>query len=158
MKQSKFSHSPSRQRGVAAVELALILPILIMLLAVPFFLGRVFMHYAVAQKAAHDAALYLSSVPITEMKSQGRIGAVLDVAKQIYDLETAELNPGPYPPTPGFMCNNIPCAGLSVPDTVTVSVQMRVLDNFMPLFTTNYKDEEGGIVLLASVTLPYVGK
>lgn len=158
MKQSNCIRSPSWQRGVAAVELAIILPILVALLAVPFYFGRVCMHYEVAEKAAHDAALYLSSVPVTEMKSQARIGAVLGVAQQIYDLETAELNPGPYPATPGFSCNAIPCAGLSIPDTVSVSVQMRVVDILFPLFTTNYTDEEGGIVLLAQVTLPYVGK
>lgn len=158
MKQSTYLRSPSWQRGVAAVELAIILPVLVALLGVPFFFGRVCMHYAVAEKAAHDAARYLSSIPVTEMKSQARIGAVLDIAQQIYAAETAELNPGPYPATPGFRCNSIPCAGLSVPDTVSVSVQMRVVDIFLPVFTTDYTDEEGGIVLLTDVTLPYVGK
>lgn len=156
--KSIYFRAPSRQNGVAAIELAIILPILVALLAVPFYFGRVFLHYSVAEKAAHDAALYLSSIPLTEMKSQARIGAVVDVAKQIYDLEVAELNPGDYPPTPGFFCGNLPCAGLTVPDTVRVTVQMRVLDNFISSSTTNYTDEEGGMVLTADVTLPYVGK
>lgn len=158
MKPSTYFLAPSRQRGVAAVELAIILPILVLLLAVPFYFGRVFWHYTVAEKAAHDAALYLSSIPVTEMKSQARIAAVVDVAHQIYDLEVAELNPGIYPPTSTFLCGTFVCGGLSVPDTVRVAVQMRVFDDFLNLLTTDYTDEEGGIVLTADVTLPYVGK
>lgn len=154
------THFParSRQRGIAAVELAIILPVLVALLAVPFYFGRVFWHYTVAEKAAHDAALYLSSIPVTEMKSQTRIAEVADVARQIYDLEVAELNPGIFPPTSTFLCGTFVCDGLSVPDTVRVAVRMRVFDDFLSSFTADYKDEEGGIVLTADVTLPYVGK
>ena len=158
MKQSTNFRASSWQRGVAAVELAIILPILVALLAVPFFFGRVFWHYAVAEKAAHDAARYLSSVPVTEMKSQARIAAVVDVSRQIYDLETADLNPGIYPATPTFQCGGIACAGLLVPDTVRVTVQMRVFADFLTSLTGDFTDEEGGIVLTADVTLPYVGK
>jgi Flp pilus assembly protein TadG len=158
MKQSTNCHVPSRQRGVAAVELAIILPILVVLLAVPFFFGRVFWHYSVAEKAAHDAARYLSSIPLTEMKSQARIAAVVDVSRQIYDQETAELNPGMYPPTPTFLCGSISCAGLTVPDTVRVTVQMRVFADFLTPLLGDFTDEEGGIVLTTDVTLPYVGK
>jgi Flp pilus assembly protein TadG len=158
MKSSTCLGAPARQRGIAAVELAIILPILVALLAVPFYFGRVFWHYTVAEKAAHDAALYLSSVPLTEMKSQSRIAAVVNVAQQIYDLEIAELNPGEYAPTPTFLCNTMTCAGITIPDTVRVTVQMRVFDDFMSSFTTDYKDEEGGIALTVDVTLPYVGK
>lgn len=157
MKQSTYLRA-LRQRGIAAVELAIILPILVALLAVPFYLGRVFWHYTIAEKAAHDAALYLSSVPLTEMKSQTRIAEVVDVANQIYDLEAAGMNPGVFSPVPTFQCNTTACAGLLVPDTVRVTVQMRVFDDFLSSFTTDYKDEEGGIVLFADVTLPYVGK
>lgn len=158
MKLATCSRVLSLQRGVAAIELAIILPILVILLALPFYFGRVFWHYTVAEKAAHDAALYLSSIPVTEMKSQARIASVVGVAKQIYDLETSELNPGDYPPTPGFFCGSFPCDGISVPDTVRVTVRMRVFDNFLSSLTAGYTDEEGGIVLTADVTLPYVGK
>jgi Flp pilus assembly protein TadG len=158
MKSSTCLDAPARQRGIAAVELAIILPILVALLAVPFYFGRVFWHYTVAEKAAHDAALYLSSVPLTEMKSQSRIAAVVNVAQQIYDQEIAELNPGEFAPTPTFQCNTMTCAGITIPDTVRVTVQMRVFDDFMSSFTTDYKDEEGGIALTVDVTLPYVGK
>lgn len=155
MKQSTAS---LRQRGIAAVELAILLPILVALLAVPFYLGRVFWHYTIAEKAAHDAALYLSSVPLTEMKSQTRVAEVVDVAQQIYDLEAAEMNPGAFPAVPTFLCNTSFCLGLTVPDTIRVTVQMRVFDDFLSTFTTDYKDEEGGIVLTADVSMPYVGK
>ncbi len=147
-----------RQSGVAAVELAIILPILIALLAVPFFFGRVFWHYTVAQKAAYDAARYLSSVPVTEMKSQSRIAAVAAVAQQIYTLEVAELNPGAFPPSATFLCGAFVCDGISIPDTVRVAVRMRVFPDFVASETTDFVDEEGGIVVVGDVTLPYVGK
>ncbi|WP_426178359.1 TadE/TadG family type IV pilus assembly protein [Massilia sp. TWR1-2-2] len=158
MKKSVNRPEGLRQHGVAAVELAIIIPILMMLVAVPFFLGRVLWHYSVAEKAAHDAARYLSSVPVTEMKSQSRIAAVVDVARQIYELEVAELNPGLFPATPTFLCGGITCAGLFVPDTVRVNVQMRVFADFITTETVYFTDEEGGFVLNADVTLPYVGK
>jgi Flp pilus assembly protein TadG len=158
MSHSVCRRPTSRQRGVAAVELAIILPILVALLAVPLFFGRVLWHYSVAQKAAHDAARYLSSVPQTEMKSEARITAVVEVARDIYTEEVAELNPGPFAPTLTILCGSYACAGLSAPDTVRVSVQMRVRDIFFAPFTQSFTDEEGGIVLTADVTMPYVGK
>ncbi|MES2759589.1 MAG: TadE/TadG family type IV pilus assembly protein [Pseudomonadota bacterium] len=158
MKNPTSRRISRRQGGVAAVELAIILPILIALLAVPFFFGRVFWHYTVAQKAAYDAARYLSSVPVTEMKSQTRIAAVAEVARQIYALEVAELNPGAFPPSATILCGTFFCDGISVPDTVRVAVRMRVFPDFLNSETRSFIDEEGGIVLTADVTLPYVGK
>ncbi|MDT1837773.1 pilus assembly protein, partial [Acinetobacter baumannii] len=43
-----------KERGSAAVEAAIVLPALILFLAVPLFLARIFWYYSVAEKAAHD--------------------------------------------------------------------------------------------------------
>lgn len=83
-----------RQKGVAAVEFAVILPVLVTLLFVPVFFARVFMHYSVAEKAAHSAALYLSSIPRMEMGDQDKALDAVDIASQIVDITIDELNPG----------------------------------------------------------------
>jgi Flp pilus assembly protein TadG len=48
--------SSTRQRGVAAVEFAILVPLLLILLTAPLYIGRVLWHYTVIHKAAHDAA------------------------------------------------------------------------------------------------------
>ena len=54
-----------RQRGIAAVELALVLPVLFILVMFPLYLGRVYWHYTAIQYAAQDAARYLSCLLYT---------------------------------------------------------------------------------------------
>lgn len=144
------------QRGVAAIELALILPVLLAFLAFPLLFGRVFWHYTVAQKAAHDAASYLSTVPLIEMKTTTRIAAALDVAQAIVAAEIADLNSGGGAPTIGIQCDGFPCSTVSVPATVRVTVQMAMYDPILDAFTWEAVGDNG-IALTADVTMPYVG-
>lgn len=63
-----------RQRGVAIVEFALILPFLLMLSLAIAEIGRVVMHYSVLTQAVREAARYLS----VQTPDQG-----LEAARQI---------------------------------------------------------------------------
>jgi Flp pilus assembly protein TadG len=148
----------SQQNGVAAVEFALLLPILVVLLAVPLFLSYVCWHYSVAQKAAHDAARYLSSAPRSEILTPtgGEIAAA-QFAKSIAEIEVAELKPGPFPILIEAQCNGLMCIGNVAPTTVRVAVRMQVVDQFFPLLTAFLGTGEG-IWLTADVTMPYVGR
>src|SRR4051812_38658701 len=124
-----------RQRGGVAVEMAVLLPILVMLLAFPLLLGRIFWHYSVAQKAAHDAARYLSSVPYAEMNNPSRSQSAASLARDIVLAETAELTPGgAFPVSIGITCDDGPC-DYGVPTTVTVLVRVRMFDPFFGNFT-----------------------
>jgi hypothetical protein len=145
------------QRGIAAVELALILPLIVLLLAVPLYFGRVFWHYTAAQKAAQDAARYLSMVPSTELADSTRVRYALKVAQDIAEAETAELNPGPDRPYISVTCDDWACDGFSAPTTVGVSVHLKMVDAYFPVATSLFGGD-GGIVLRAAAKVHYVGK
>lgn len=53
MKTSHRRHR--RQRGIAALELALVMPVL---LTLPLYFGRLFWYYAALQKGAQNAVRY----------------------------------------------------------------------------------------------------
>lgn len=144
------------QRGIAAIEFAVILPVLVGIMAALFLFGRYCWHYTVAQKAAHDAALYLSSVPLIDMKSRTRAEAVMNLARTIALAETSELSPGPAGMTVVVTCDSWPCDGVVVPTTIRVGVRMRVVDGIFNAFTDTYTGEDG-ILLTADVSMLYVG-
>ncbi|WP_296947417.1 hypothetical protein [uncultured Massilia sp.] len=86
-----FSNSATRQHGSVAVELTVIVAFIIVpLIAVAYYLTNFFWQYTVAQKVLHDATLYMSVAPLSEIKSQG----AAQVARYIISKETAELTSG----------------------------------------------------------------
>jgi len=87
------SRPMNRQAGVAAVELALLLPILIPFLILGYFTVSIFWHYTMVQKAAQDATRYLSTVPVAEMLTPGPAKAAGALAAQIATREIAEISP-----------------------------------------------------------------
>lgn len=141
-----------RQRGIAAVELAIILPVLVLMLAFPLYLGRVYWHYTVLQHAAQDAARYLSKVPVSELSNPARAADVAEVAREIVRMELAELAPGAYPPDVIIACNNVNCLGYATPTTVRVSIQLLMEDIFFSGYT------QVMIPLSVDVTFPYMGR
>lgn len=141
-------------RGVAAVEFAIMLPILIILLSAPLYIGRVMWYYTAAQKAAHDAAQYLSTVPDAEMRSPGLISSSTAVAGDLVAAELADLNGGgAYPPSVTIQCDGVSCDGYVAPTVVRVHVRMRVQD---PFFGTAFGGDEG-ILVSADSQMLYMG-
>lgn len=143
------------QRGSAAIEAALLLPILIVFLTLPIFYARCMWHYTVAQKAAQDAARYLASVPKAEMLSSALATAAGNRAIEIAAREMAELAPGGEMYAPIAYCNNSVCGRLvpfgSLPAEVRVEFAFVMTD---PIFGI---DTWGGITVNASVTMAYAG-
>jgi len=147
-----LAHATQRQRGIAAVELALVLPILLLLLAFPLYLGRVLWHYTVIERAAQDAARYLSTIPASEIKNTALAPAVAAVASNIAAAEIAELAPGSVLPVVNINCDSATCAGITTPSTVRVSIQVQVDDIF-------YSGVTGlSVPLTAYVSYPYLGR
>ena len=141
-----------RQRGIAAVELALVMPVFFMLVMFPLYLGRVYWHYTAIQYAAQDAARYLSKVPVSEFQTP-RVAAMTAVASAIAAQDLAELAPGYVPYMFSVECGGGPCIGGSTrPASVNVKIRVLVEDLFFG----------GGtgmdITLTADVTYPYVGR
>jgi Flp pilus assembly protein TadG len=148
-----------RERGGAAVEFALILPILVLVLALPLFFGRAFWHYSVAQRAAHDAARYLATVSQADMLTPAQGGGdtpAAVAARDIVATETAWLNPGPYAPEIYVQCDGLGCTGHKLPKKVRIAVRVYMYDEFFGQFTSGYTGTYG-LELLADVTVPYAG-
>ena len=76
------------ERGAIAVEAAIVLPVLLVFLGLPsVYLAFYCRQYAAAEKAVHDAALYLSTAPRIEMITAGPDGnpAALGLANTIIE-------------------------------------------------------------------------
>lgn len=145
-----------RQAGIAAVEFAIVMPVLIALLAFPIFFGRMFYHYTVIQKAAQSAAIYYASIPLSEMGEQLRSLEAKQVAESIINTQIANLNPGlGLNPTTVILCDGGAC-GPSKPQKISVHIHLRMYDDFFNDFTWQVVGAEG-IRLDARVEIPYVG-
>lgn len=139
-----------RTRGVAAVEFALVMPILLLLLVTPLYLGRYFYHYTVAQHAAQNSARYLSQVPLLEIVNPDRAKLAANVANEMVIQMLAELAPGPVVPNYDVSCGSNKCAGVIRPTTVTVSIQILVVDIFFPTAMS--------MPFEVTVRTPYIGR
>lgn len=146
------------EQGSVAVELAIILPIFLTMFAVPLFLACVFWFYSVGQKAAHDAARYLSTATQAEMRTAGggfNEAAVAATARWIAQQELVGILPLTDSILIDIKCNSVAC-GAVVPSTVHVDVQIAMHDLILYNLTTKYLGDTN-LVLTSSVTLRYVG-
>lgn len=151
--------SRARQAGAAAVELAILLPILMAFLTIPLFFGRYFWHYSVANKAAYDAARYLSTISVREMRSKDLSIAAGQVALDIASEEIADLKSGSGAPTIEVYCGPRPklCTGIgsnATPQTVIVTVELDMVDDIFKVVNTGFY----GWRITAEAEVPYVGR
>jgi Flp pilus assembly protein TadG len=156
-KRARTTHG--RQRGVAAVELAILMPVvMIFMLALPLFFGRVLWHYTVVHKAAHDAARYLATVSVADMKNATRAAAAIQVAQYIARQETEELKPGgPYPVDVTINCAPAGCLNGNW-GTVKVLVSLTMFDPIFSGFTGfNPNSPETGLGIYTETEFYYVG-
>jgi Flp pilus assembly protein TadG len=152
-----------RQSGASAVELALILPILIVLLTAPLFFAIFFWHYTTVQKAVQDGARYLSSISEQDMRDPELAAASAEIAREIIRAETAELIPATNRINIVLNCGTAAngvtnlCTGVGdgdLPENVAVSVQFYLKDDIFALVNTG----RYGWSVSAIATVPYVGK
>lgn len=145
-----------RRRGIAAVEMALILPVFVLLLALPLFLGRALYHYQIMHRAAHDAARYLSSCAAPELRSPARTAAVVAAARAIATAELEGTAAGSGAPAIGVSCDGAPCTGLALPTVITVQISTLLEDAVFPYYSYNLLGM-GGMPLIVPVSMHYVG-
>ena len=164
MKKICSPNALERQRGSAAVEAAIIIPlILIPLLAFILLLGRYFWYYTVAQKAVHDAVLSLATASPADIRSNAASGLAL----QIIRAETADLD-ATTTSTLGFttecwfrvpanstFVSSYPCSTNASLAMVRTNLSMTVSDPFLPGITGL---GTGGLTIMSGVTMRYVGR
>ncbi|THC39633.1 TadE family protein [Massilia sp. Mn16-1_5] len=149
------------QKGAAAVELALVLPILIVFFTAPLFFAIFFWHYTAVQKAAQDGARYLSTVSEQEMRDPTLALAAANTAREIIRGELADLIPDQNNITVVLHCGTAAngminlCTGVEdgpLPEVVDVGVQFRLKDQFFGFVDTG----RYGWNVSAVATVPYV--
>jgi len=108
------------QRGSIAVEAAFSLLILVAFALFESLNWAVYFYqYAAAQKAVHDAGLYLMTAPRLELTTAGADGnpAALAIARKIIASEMAGIS---YP-EPSIVCNYRQASGIPVPKQCTTA-------------------------------------
>jgi Flp pilus assembly protein TadG len=150
---SQRSGCKRAQRGIAAIEMAITLPVLLLLLVATAELGRAFYQYNTLTKSIRGAARYLS-IEATDGESK-----VIELSS---DKQTATRNLVVYSNTAGG--GDPIVAGLDAGDVtvaqidgshfeVTVSFDYQPIFLRIPTFGYSASDVDTGLTLTASVTM-----
>lgn len=144
-----------RSDGIAAIELAIALPFILLVLACLLFFGSLFYKYQVTGKAVWNASRYLSSISKLEMKNPAQIGYHTAFARSLIDQQLSAISSGPYPPSVTILCGATICDGFTLPTTVTVTVRVLANNRLFGDLVSSWV--EGEFVLTSSATLAYAG-
>lgn len=104
-----------RQGGVAAVELALILPMLVLLMQYVMAAGQLFQEYTVLLNATQNAARYLAAQPAYVMMDGAMGEAAALAARQMVRAAIPGVTIAPLT----VQCNGADCGG-ALPATVRI--------------------------------------
>ncbi|MGX9218960.1 TadE/TadG family type IV pilus assembly protein [Massilia varians] len=147
------------EKGSVAVEMAFILPVLVMLLSLMLFFARLFWAYSATQKAAHDAARFLSTATQAEIRTGGggfNEARYPAVARWIAQQELMDIVTWADGITIFVLCDGVPC-NVTRPDTVRVRVEVSLRNDVFPELIALYLDNSN-FVLKSHVVLPYAGR
>ncbi|GAB2857283.1 hypothetical protein GCM10027277_27120 [Pseudoduganella ginsengisoli] len=140
------------QNGVAAIELALCLSACALLAPTVLALAGVFLHYAAMQKAVHEGARYMASLPPQALGTDAAATQAMAAARAIM-VETARqagLEVTLQPEQIIIECDGFACYG-TLPSSIKVSAAINV-----PLSTELFSTETSGTVQVrASHTMRY---
>lgn len=145
--------APRAQAGIVAVEFALVLVLMFVMLAMTLAAARLFWHYTVLQKAGNDALRYLTSVPAIEIMDTATSQAAMATARAMVDSAVAAAKLDTAPGLIDIVCQPNPC-GTAGGRPATIQLRMYVplepylLSGFLP-------QEADHPVLSISSTAPY---
>lgn len=147
MNNEPVYHNIYRQRGVAVIELAIILPLLLLIVTGLIEYGRLTWNYNALAKATRDAARYLSTEPTDAATANSM---VLDAAA------SAGVNTGNL--TTNIDCHksdgsSVACASIPPDGSVTVAVNYGfTIGDWVPVIGMAIKVVE----LAPHTTMPYL--
>jgi hypothetical protein len=145
--------------GSVAVEMALILPLFLILLAGPLYMARAAWFYSVGQKAAHDATRYIATATQAELRTGGggfNEARVPGIARWIAQQELGELVPLTDSIAITILCDGDVCSAL-IPTRVRTGVQITLHDNLLGGLTMDYLGS-ADMTMASEVTMRYVAE
>jgi hypothetical protein len=154
-----YKQSRRSAQGSVAVEMALILPLFLILLAGPLYLARAAWFYSVEQKAAHDATRYVATATQAEMRTAGggfNEARVPAIARWIAQQELGEIVPLTDGISITIQCDGDACSLLK-PSTVRTSIRIGLKDNLLGSLTEQYLGSTD-MALSSEVTMRYVDR
>jgi Flp pilus assembly protein TadG len=142
------------QRGVAAVELALILSFGLFLVPSVMVLGRVFWTSTALQKATHNAARYMASVSVVDMTTPSKSLAAAEVARQIVvqAAAAAHIRPAFLAGEVTVQCNGNNCSSNVPPTLIRVYAERPIFDELNSATETLFG---GDTTVSAEAVVPY---
>lgn len=149
-----------RQRGVAAIELALIMLFFSGLLPVVLVCGRALFAYTALQKSAHDAARYMATLPLPQMMdidaaAEGSAVVRHLVAEAMQDtwpeMQTLRISVECVYADDAYSCGSYASKPLQVRLKLTIDIQVR----FLPGLMAKWLPQLTKIPLRANATLRY---
>lgn len=160
----KAQTSAERQQGVAAVEFALVLFFLILLVAGIVEFGRAFWYYDALSKATRDGARLLSQAERASFSTGGFIAAAQDHVAA--SANAANLNPALSAGQVSVSCldasfSGIACgSGVNAPANIRVAITGYTIDigGMIPFLspTGGTSTTFSGIALAPYTTMPYM--
>lgn len=162
MKHPLTSVMPKRQEGSVAVEAALCMTfILVPLFYFVLLFGKYHWYYTAAQKAVHDAALYMATAPLSEIKGGGSVGLAMDIMVK----ETSDFS-GDTTINPSILCSYrfpnstfsfwAPCDNLNTPIAVQAAMSLNIVHPFFKPITSAVTGNDS-INLWALSQMAYAG-
>jgi Flp pilus assembly protein TadG len=144
-----------RQRGAVLIETALLLLLSFALLPYLLYAARLCWYRLVLERAVHDAARYVATVPLEVMRDPAQQAVVLAVAQDMVLDSAAAARLETRPSGIVVQCNSWPCAmmafGSSI-DSITVSTSLPFRD---PYFGTAFIPVDDDLVLDFSARFHY---
>jgi Flp pilus assembly protein TadG len=165
-RELKATRRPS-ERGSVAIEAAIVIPILVIFIGLPsIILAFYCLQYTAAQKAVHDAALYLSTAPLVEVTTTGPDGnfAAITVAKKIVAKELAGTVPNGVPADPEIYCkykfaSGTPTRGCTITYTKNSSYTLYEFDVGIPItFINPITGNDTGVLIAPYAAVRYLGR
>lgn len=152
MRRLEKARSLACERGAAAVELALMLPMLLVLLTAPFFMGIYLWHYGAIHKTSYSAARFLATVPARIMSSPELAQQAERLTRDLITDGIGDLHPAATPIIT-VLCDGLSC-GDGPPQEVSIDVRVRLKDNFFYTALTG----DRGLLMQANVRMYYAGR